>query len=1174
MNPNNMYDITNYTDKQLFHILNLNQHPSDKELEASIILSINKYNHLKTEIGKTLTIFFNDIYDHFFESEYKNETNNENDSSIIESMDTIDSTTTPTNEGSTTTQPPRQIVYTNAQEQVRGSLNPLLKQTFKRIITIDSQYRDIEKYKVSTDFSFELSDTLKDVLSLKLYSINIPYSWYTISKDYGSNFFYLKGNSPGINNGYHDYKIEIEPGNYSTSDLITKINKSISELSNINTDTRFGHTAITYNSSTVFSTITVDITKIYNESDYYIDFIENPTGLNVDGLYTDIASFLGYTDSQINTNTVQTSHYTFQTSNTFKIKELVPPTLYELTELNNYFTIYQYSTTLQSNTTLTYSNIYNIDFIPNYLNHTIDFSFNVKLLIGGDGTSQLCTRTELVDKLQTSLQSSNYLNKISNIKIIPSYDELPSSHEIPSLFQLTLSLNKKKTVCAVNEKMFIKFPDETTNAEINDIWTNSNSCFLFNSLTYELNNITSQKTIMNTLYNPINAKIILTCNKNGYESPYNEYIFSITNPPSNINNGDGYNLNQYLSEINSAINNEIILKNQYQNDPVLLVSSLSSSALIDSTNISETTYLSFNFNFIKNFTKEYYVIDLDNTILYDLDNTLNTEINIYPNHVDSGDLSFNIQYNGSQYNITNNKPLLKIKSKINCGTENIDVMDISLNTSSSVQISETTIYYQNIDLLVLDIINSFQNYTDQHGERPLFRSIASFTTTPSTSEQTNILIKINLLITKKITQTDYNVTFQNLARITGESYTSSPNSANNSTDISGLIFYGSYTKDTNNNTNITYKLSDYKQTGTNNITYSEISGNPITSNLLSLGTDNSLQFYLRPIQTSSGGVYVSNGLTNNDNVITINLTNDSTNDSTNVFNGLTQYNVLKQINSQLNNHSLTKGSYVYNNSNGNTIFRLNINKVYTANDYVISFYDPYSFVNCYIGKRYANTTWDQTLGWILGFRKLLIYNLSETELLDDSSTINIKILTGDSSVKTNLYNYFYIELTDYKHSHINDGLVTISVSNANDNIKLPSYANKYTITCDNSNNPIYTGGSTGVGTSGSSTTYSTQGQIYAVNQQLNTRKNQLKSFTSGPYAQDLFAMIPIKPGQPGEIFTDSGGSLQSQDRIYFGPVNLFRFSVKLLTDRGELLNLNNANWGFSMICEQLYNQTI
>ena len=61
---------------------------------------------------------------------------------------------------------------------------------------------------------------MRDVVSLKLYSVHIPYNWYTISKNYGSNFIYIKGITNGINNGIYDLqKFEFREGKYD--DYIT-----------------------------------------------------------------------------------------------------------------------------------------------------------------------------------------------------------------------------------------------------------------------------------------------------------------------------------------------------------------------------------------------------------------------------------------------------------------------------------------------------------------------------------------------------------------------------------------------------------------------------------------------------------------------------------------------------------------------------------------------------------------------------------------------------------------------------------------------------------------------------------------------------------------------------------------------------------------------------------------
>jgi hypothetical protein len=48
-----------------------------------------------------------------------------------------------------------------------------------------------------------------------------------------------------------------------------------------------------------------------------------------------------------------------------------------------------------------------------------------------------------------------------------------------------------------------------------------------------------------------------------------------------------------------------------------------------------------------------------------------------------------------------------------------------------------------------------------------------------------------------------------------------------------------------------------------------------------------------------------------------------------------------------------------------------------------------------------------------------------------------------------------------------------------------------------------------------------------------------------------------------------GGTKQNQSRNNFGPVNIRRKTVSLISDSGNKVDLNNANWSFSIVCEQL-----
>ena len=73
--------------------------------------------------------------------------------------------------------------------------------------------------------------------------------------------------------------------------------------------------------------------------------------------------------------------------------------------------------------------------------------------------------------------------------------------------------------------------------------------------------------------------------------------------------------------------------------------------------------------------------------------------------------------------------------------------------------------------------------------------------------------------------------------------------------------------------------------------------------------------------------------------------------------------------------------------------------------------------------------------------------------------------------------------------------------------------------------------------------------------------------------KDMFSLIPIKVSglTQGEVFVEYGGTLQDNDRKYFGPVNITKLRVQLLNDHGDIVNLNGANWSFSCVCEYLYN---
>lgn len=99
------------------------------------------------------------------------------------------------------------------------SLNSTNSRTAIRRIFVDSAYRQNTLNDTSTtDFTFNLTDTVANVLSIRLHSIQIPCTWYNIDAQHGTNVFLLDGSA-----------VEIEPGYYSGDTLASAMNMAISE---------------------------------------------------------------------------------------------------------------------------------------------------------------------------------------------------------------------------------------------------------------------------------------------------------------------------------------------------------------------------------------------------------------------------------------------------------------------------------------------------------------------------------------------------------------------------------------------------------------------------------------------------------------------------------------------------------------------------------------------------------------------------------------------------------------------------------------------------------------------------------------------------------------------------------------------------------------------------------
>ena len=95
----------------------------------------------------------------------------------------------------------------------------------------------------------------------------------------------------------------------------------------------------------------------------------------------------------------------------------------------------------------------------------------------------------------------------------------------------------------------------------------------------------------------------------------------------------------------------------------------------------------------------------------------------------------------------------------------------------------------------------------------------------------------------------------------------------------------------------------------------------------------------------------------------------------------------------------------------------------------------------------------------------------------------------------------------------------------------------------------------------------TQAQLYSVNQ-IKSNRDAPNNTTPAPTNSNLFATIFNQPLDGGAIVYNNHNIVY--ERKYFGPITLDRLGIRLLDDKGNLLNLHGHNWSFTLAVEQLY----
>jgi hypothetical protein len=102
-----------------------------------------------------------------------------------------------------------------------GVINPIKKRTIRKNLNIDTRFRDNYYINPSTNFNLYLPMNIDNVLQMQLSSIELPTTYYVVSKQYNNNYFTI------IVNGLTTV-ITIPDGNYSQTGIMDIINTQLS----------------------------------------------------------------------------------------------------------------------------------------------------------------------------------------------------------------------------------------------------------------------------------------------------------------------------------------------------------------------------------------------------------------------------------------------------------------------------------------------------------------------------------------------------------------------------------------------------------------------------------------------------------------------------------------------------------------------------------------------------------------------------------------------------------------------------------------------------------------------------------------------------------------------------------------------------------------------------------
>lgn len=1143
-----------------------------------------------------------------------------------------------------------QVVVTT-DKLLRGTVNPIDRQIIVKTLILNSQSRD-PAYASATDFKFHFSDILRNVVKLSLYSISVPYHWYTISNAYGSDFFVLVGSAPGIDGADPDgpgvpqsIRVQVPSGNYTPASIVAAVNAAIAGLPQLYPAVDFRGSAAAFDAATGLASLTLDLANTYataywtaqwaSGDDNGGDFVYPSS--DEDARKTSLYSFLGFNRRLYN----PCCAYSLELGQDITDTNITKLQLTEAADCT--FVLVRYSSAVAASAGSSAKASLLGEGLPRY--SLEDDAEAADTGAGAGAGAPLASGIVVLDRLAVSVPQGTYTQRslvtavnvalaaVERVDMAPAFLADPAratqttdaranllplggaylaceeiaddpAHALFGKFRLAWSLrmSRANTRAAPREQLAIVLPNHLAWLRTATTAGGGGEETSTAGLNFPARVLHLQQTAAETAFAASNFEIAagtsITLTLVSEVAAAGPYVASVA---ASSAGSTGYTLRDYLAAINAGL--AALNATSAPDSPAPPRAVHAHSASISTV----TGLFALSVDYALDFDSRHYTYGIAATDVAAelLKMPLAAAGSALP---EDGALSAAITVQGT-YTVAPGATLFTLgvsAAGVTAGLLDGPARAVAFRHAGAPNADGK--YAYSYSALIERVNASLGAYVDRDSAYTLARSSLAIE-----NDGAAIRLRLKIVCAREFTESNMVLTLAGGGG--GGPPVGDPPISTLSWSTNLFL------------TKEAYNLSldaDAQQVGTARVVQGT---KQVLSDELKLSAPAVLSFpgaYDADLSGASDSSYSSSSSSTTPTMVTNNVSGADAAQIEVPAGTYTRQNLLIAINSLLAAHPVLRGSALTTETDALTgaqtcVARWSVQRVYGAESYRLVFYSSDFFVKCYVGARNVrNIRPTETLGWILGFRANYQYALTEENLTraaadDDFDVVSATYygdtgnrfalaaaadgvtgatITGDTTVNVNLYDTLFLTWDDYTQSRVNDTLVTIAPNDAQ--FVLPNRITRLVRKCDLGAEAGSGGGSgSGSGSSGiagadaASLSLLTQNQLYANAVLLEAQAQQANANASSTTGEgrsnsefvqptNTFAVLPLKLGSTtfGQVFVENGGTLQSQGRTYLGAVSIAGGTIRLLTDRGDPIDLNGQNWSFTVLCEQLASPTV